>query len=291
MKKKNIMFVIILMTLLISMSPKAEELLPALTVQSDTITSSYQLVDSIPILMYHDFQPNSSNYLTVLYDDFIEQLEYLQNNNYTTITMNDLYLIRTGELLMPNNPIIICADDGYLSNYTFMYPELKKRDMCATVFVIGDHIDRATNGEYIDALGRFTWEQAREMNQDGTIDIQLHTYKAHTQIEIEDELVGIFATPLEPEIATDYKLRIDKDIKKNIEVIGKNLGYFPITFAYPYGQYSKISEEVLKENGIEFTFTTNTGFLQTSDDGYLSDRITVSGINSFEIFKKTLENS
>ncbi|ONI42932.1 hypothetical protein AN640_06945 [Candidatus Epulonipiscium fishelsonii] len=251
---------------------------------------AYENVKEIPVLLYHDFHPTNLDYATVLYEDFIDQLDYLQTEGYNTITVDDLYKISTGKQIMPENPIIICADDGYMSSYSFMYPELKKRNMNATIFVIGKSLDRASNGEFISERGRFTWDQAKEMVQNDVIDIQLHTFDSHYETVKNNEPMGIFATPFEYETEEDYCKRIDFDIKQNIIGIENHLGYTPVAFAYPYGSYSELSEDILKQNDIKFTFTTNHGALELDEEFYLIDRLIVGGTETFEAFVRKVKN-
>ncbi|ONI43031.1 hypothetical protein AN396_00280 [Candidatus Epulonipiscium fishelsonii] len=254
-----------------------------------TAQISYEQVDKIPVLLYHDFHPTNLDYATLLYEDFIQQLDYLKTEGYSTITVDDLHKISTGNQIMPKKPIIICADDAYLSNYTFMYPELQKRNMSATIFVISDTVNRSSRNEYISERGTISWEQAKEMVQNDVIDIQLHTFDSHYEIQKNNAPIGIFATPLENETEDDYRKRIALDIKNNIMDIENHLGYTPVGFAYPYGSYSEIAEEILKENGVKFTFTTKSGFLELDENFYLIDRLIIGGTESFERFVNRLK--
>lgn len=253
----------------------------------EKIQSEY--TDDIPVLMYHHFDEKGNEGAVVSENAFIKQIEYLNDNRYNTITTQDLYKISINEKLMPKNPVLIVADDGYLSNYEFMYPRLKERNMKSTIFVIGQDIDNASKGIQPMWHDRFNWNQAKEMVDSGYVDIELHTYNSHNKIKNEKKEKGDFSMPKEGESLEAYKSRIDKDIKQNKKVIKENLGYTPIAFAYPFGEYSKISEKVLKENGVKMSFTVKDGFINLDEDFYLLNRITVSGKESFETFKKKLE--
>ena len=45
----------------------------------------------------------------------------------------------------------------------------------------------------------------------------------------------------------------------SIRVIKENLGYEPLMFAYPYGEYSKETVDLLREAGFQFAFTVYKG--------------------------------
>ena len=253
------------------------------------ITNDYE--EKIPVLMYHHFDDVSEFGAVVLKDEFIKQIDYIIKKGYNTITVKDLYEISIGEKLLPKNSIVITSDDGYLSNYEFMYPELKKRNMEATIFVIGDEIYNADyNIQNNIGVPKFNWSHAKEMVDSGLIDIQSHSHNSHHKVSIDNSNYqkGAFSTPARGESLEDYKKRIDNDIKLGIKGIKENLGYTPIAFACPFGEFSNISEKVIKENGIKMSFTIKDGFLDIKNNPYLIDRITVSGKDSFEDFKNKL---
>lgn len=66
--------------------------------------------------------------------------------------------------------MIITADDGYLSNYETAFPILKKYNIPATYFITTQYIGTTT------MYPHFTWENAKEMEESGLIDIQSHTH-------------------------------------------------------------------------------------------------------------------
>ncbi len=269
-----------------------EEQMKEEVLRQKVLSESIEKLEPVPILMFHHFDNSNGSTAIVNKDDFIIYLDYLKDNDYNTLTMVDLYDIKNGNKELPDKPVFITSDDGYLSNYDFMFEELKKREMKATIFPIGAMIDRAqTNEIYEWELDRFNWTQSKEMVDSGLIDIQLHTYDSHNDIPYKYGTKGDFSVPKEGETEEDYIKRIDLDIKKNIRQIEEHLGYTPIAFAYPFGDYSELSEEVLKDNGIEISLLVREGKVNLSDELYLLNRINVCGYKDLNALINNLETT
>lgn len=127
----------------------------------------------IPVLMYHDFQEDitEEQASAVVHPDLFEdQLKILLESGYTPINFKDLNSYIGGEGGLPLKPIIITADDGYLSNYETAFPILKKYQVPATFFVTTRYVGVDTMSAH------FTWDQAKEMEESGLIDIQSHSH-------------------------------------------------------------------------------------------------------------------
>lgn len=242
----------------------------------------------VPVLMYHHFEvdKNNSNDMIVKKSEFEKQMKYLKNNGYTSISMKELKKFVEGKSDLPKNPILITADDGYLSNYDIMYPILKKLNMKATIFIVGNYIDNADKTNI--KLPKLTWNKIKEMYDSGLIGIGCHTYNSHVKRDTISGKMGIFSSPLVGESKEEYKKRIDNDIKKNINTIKLNLGYEPIAFAYPYGDWSETSEKILKNNGIKFSFVASGGKEGYIQKSYLLKRVGINGSYNMEDFKREL---
>lgn len=245
----------------------------------------------VPVLMYHHFTEDKQQTTseTVHTEEFKKQMRYLKDNGYTALTSNELIDIINGKKRAPKNPILITADDGYLSNYEYMYPVLKENKLKATVFLIGDRVDNADTQSI--GLPKINWDKAKEMYQSGVMDFQSHTYNSHDMLQTKSGEKGNFSAPLLGESDDRYKSRIDKDIKQSIKSIEDNLGYTPLAIAYPFGHYSNISEEVLKENNIKLSFTVNPGYITNEDNGYLLNRINIHGDYTLDDFIQKLNNN
>ena len=188
---------------------------------------------NIPVLLYHMVEKEEVG-LDVIVSITPEQLrthlQTIRENGYTTITYTDYYNYITKGTRLPKKPILITFDDGYTNNYEYLFPLLKEFKMKATIFVVTSTVG-TTPGEY----PHFTWEQAREMQDSGYVDIQSHTHTHADMTSLTLEQVK-------------YELRMSRFL------IEKNLGKKCEFLAYPYGFYN---DDVLQ-------IATDAGFLITS---------------------------
>ena len=81
----------------------------------------------IPILLYHNFvttvpdtDPDNFNYINTP-ESFEENVKTLIKNGYTIISMKDLSDANNSKIDLPKKPIILTFDDGYYSNYEYIF--------------------------------------------------------------------------------------------------------------------------------------------------------------------------
>ena len=186
----------------------------------------------LPVLMYHNV---TSDYDLVLKDPTVhitamsleEHLVSLISAGYNTISLDDYYAWYNENKPLPPNPILITFDDGYVSNYELAYPLFQKYNLKATIFVIASRMG-ADNVEF----PHFSWEEAREMERSGLIDIESHsfTHPDFSRLSYAQTVV---------------EMRLSKfAIESNL---GKKCRYF----AYPYGKLNSASTAVAKSAGYE----------------------------------------
>ena len=189
----------------------------------------------IPILLYHNFvttvpdsDPDNFNYINTP-QSFEENIKTFLENGYTIISMKELALAENGKMELPSKPIVITFDDGYYSNYEYIYPILKQYNVKASIFIVTDKI-----GQEIDDIKYLGWEECLEMQNSGIVEIGSHSkkhvfYDKRSVRELRD------------------------DVKESYKEIEKNLGKQDLKiFAYPYGAYTNETVRTLKNNGIDF---------------------------------------
>ncbi|MDR3644504.1 MAG: polysaccharide deacetylase family protein [Clostridia bacterium] len=199
----------------------------------------------LPIIMYHEIRAYNNNRMAISPYEFESDLRYLQRNGYTTITMTDLIHYVYDDMPLPEKPIILTFDDGYLNNYAYAFPLLKKYHMTAVLSVIGKNADDFTrvpdkNLDYSHA----TWDQLAEMARSGCFEIQNHTYNMHT---ITYKRYGCAKNAGESE--EHYEKALTDDLMRCQQEISDNLGTVPNTFTYPYGNVSSDSLAIIKKLG------------------------------------------
>ena len=82
--------------------------------------------------------------------DFEQQIKYLHDNDYHAITLEQFDAYMRGEGDLPDRPVLITFDDGYVDNYEDAYPILKKYHMRGTIFLIIN---------LVGTPGYLTWDQ------------------------------------------------------------------------------------------------------------------------------------
>lgn len=106
----------------------------------------------VTVIMYHYVRPiKDSRYPRIKgleYNDFIEQLKYL-NKNYVPIKMKDLIenINGGGGRELPNNAVLLTFDDAYIDHFKYVYPALKKLSMEGSFYT---PVKAVTEGELLD---------------------------------------------------------------------------------------------------------------------------------------------
>ena len=96
-------------------------------------------LSAIPVLMYHTVKYKRRTkewvypHLTIELNDFYRHVRFFNILKTKTFFLDNLYSHLKGEVSLPINSAILTFDDGYLDNYTFVYPLLKKYNLKAEV--------------------------------------------------------------------------------------------------------------------------------------------------------------
>ena len=215
----------------------------------------------VPIIVYHNVQPKRSNY-SITPGEFESDLQYLAREHYTAVTMNQLMDYVSGGESLPTKPIVLSFDDGYLDNYRYVYPLIKKYDTQIVLSIIAKNTDDFT--QYPDDnldYSHVTWTQLKEMADSGLVDVENHTYNLHS-----DKNGRIGCMQKAGESYQQYEKILSDDLMKCQNEISVHIGSLPATFTYPYGKISKNAEPILKELGFRATLTCNFGVNRINRD-------------------------
>jgi peptidoglycan/xylan/chitin deacetylase (PgdA/CDA1 family) len=216
----------------------------------------------IPVLLYHSISNNKGSKLFMPVEKFAQQIKYLKDNGYVTLTTEELLVFFQSNVPIPIKSVLITFDDGYSDNYTNAFPILKQFGFKATVFVITATIDQDPK--------KLTSDQIKEMAANG-ISIESHTVN-HDDLSI---------------LSFSEQLAVLKSSKKQVEnLIGKKV----FCLAYPYGNYNQMTLNAAKEAGYQMAFTINRGFAYKSNGILTLRRIRIDGTDKLSDFKFKLKN-
>lgn len=223
-----------------------------ITAQSVSVLSS-QNGTKLPIVMYHQLTKNESKagkyVLTV--EQFENDLKYLKENGYETVTVNQLLSFSKGNCDLPERAVMITFDDGCETLYAYALPLLKEYGFTAIGFAVGALADSYTElDDHNLNYSCLDWKEIKEMCDGGIVDIQSHSYDLHKNTS---ERSG--AQKKKGESFEQYCEFLSSDAAKMKERMLKYVGKVPIAFAYPFGSYSPESAEILSKFGIKMAFT------------------------------------
>ena len=214
----------------------------------------------IPILMYHHFGDEGSPEVTISADAFESHMKALSDAGYTAISFEDLHEYVFSGAPLPDRPVLITIDDGYMSVYDIAFPILEKYGMKATVFIIGVFHGKSLykDNSYWRIIPHFGDAEALEMASSGILSIQSHSYDMHQYEPYEDAYrEGVLRMRGERRAA--YIEVFTSDYELAAAQIENAVGTRPFVYAYPYGKSSRLSESLLKTMGIEVTVLTASG--------------------------------
>lgn len=208
----------------------------------------------VPILMYHyvSVPPEDADIyridLSVSPDNFRQQMAFLAENGYTPIDFYDLSLAILNKIQLPDKPVIITLDDGYLDNYENAFPILQEFGFTATFFIITDYVDQ-NHPAYA------TWPMLKEMAAAG---MRLESHSRN-----------------HPDMSGRERDFLIWQLRGSQETLAAHLGYTPRYFCYPGGRYDENTIAVLDELGYWGAVTTQGGRWHGFDDRFEWSRLRV----------------
>jgi len=208
---------------------------------------------ALPVVMYHQITKNparAGKYCVTL-SELEDDLAYIKERGYNTITVGQLIDHVYDAQPLPENPIIITFDDGYETVYSYLLPLLEKYDMCAVASVVGAYTDLFTQlDDHSLSYSYMNWQEINELAGGDRIEIQNHSYDLHKL----NNSGRNGAKKVSGESVHEYSAFLNFDLGKMQSLMEEKTGYKPTAFAYPYGCYSKESKDILKSMGFEAAF-------------------------------------
>jgi peptidoglycan/xylan/chitin deacetylase (PgdA/CDA1 family) len=214
---------------------------------------------AVPIVMYHSIMKSSKEMgkYVITPTEFENDLAYLKNRSYSSITMTELINYVYNDAVLPSKPVIITFDDGNLNNYIYGKPLLQRYDMKAIISIVGQYTElfsKASIPTNSPDYAFVSWDQIKEISHSGYFEIQNHSYSLHS---INKNRYGIKRK--QGESLESYQNILASDIEMLQEKLNEVTGIKPNTFTYPFGYSNKESKVILKNLGFKATLSCAEG--------------------------------
>lgn len=197
----------------------------------------------VPILMYHSVGYNNkvqSPYM-ITPEVFEEDMRWLSEHGYTAVFISDLVAYVRGKAGLPDKPVVITLDDGYLNNRTYVMPILQKYGMKAVLSVVGSFCENFTvHPDPNPSYAYLTWDDVEYLAHSGVFEIGNHTYEMHSMGQRKG------CMKLANESAASYSAALSADLNLLQSMLTEKAGVTPIVFTYPYGAVSDEAVFVLQ---------------------------------------------
>lgn len=217
---------------------------------------------SVPVLMYHHITPIDGA-ITASPANFEDQLQWLARRGYTSLTTQQFAGFLAGQHV-PKKSVLITFDDGYLDNWVYAYPLLKKYHFNAVIFLVTSWVNdgpvrnimgqdalpetpsHAECEQRIDA-GRsddviLRWSEIRAMQSDGTFEFHSHT-DTHTRWDKSPQ-------------ASEKNTLMAQELERSRQSLQENLGEVSEHFCWPQGYFDTDYVRVAQQAGFRYLYTT-----------------------------------
>jgi len=225
----------------------------------------------VNILTFHHIhnQQDSLSITPSIFEKLISELK----KNYTFISYEDFTQIILGKKTPKKNSVLISIDDGYLDNYIYAYPILKKLDVPAVIFLITNNI--LTSSTCRAKLLYFRTHKELQINSDKKLFIN----KCEIQKMKNSGLISFESHTTSHMVCKNINESVlKKEFSKSLEFI-KDLDKKEFYgFCWPRGYFDKTALEVIKKF-YSFSFSTIDGGHNFDDDLYTLKRIDCSSWN------------
>jgi len=196
-------------------------------------------------IMYHRFGENKYPSTNIKIDIFKKQLELIDNNKieyYDPIKFDEEYIDPKH-----NHKVLITIDDAFLSFYENAWPILKKRKIPFILFVSTEPVGKS---------GYMNWEQIKEVSSYDFAYIGNHSHTHEYLLNFSHS-------------------EFEKDIKNSIKIFKDKLGYNPIFFSYPFGEYNLKQTQFIKKN-FKYGFGQHSGVIDSTKNKFELPRFPIN---------------
>ncbi len=227
-----------------------------------------------PIKVRQEYEDNLPSVLFVTLENFQEQMAYLYENKYHTLTLSQVIDFYYKDSPLPEKSVLLTFDDCYQSIARYAYPILKKYQFRATAFVVTGWLNKEEEPFLPERSVCLSEETLNAMTD--VYEYANHTDRFHTR---KEETASIMM------LTDDQAFSADLDACNGYPLIkAKDV------FAYPFGLFNDRNVALLRSKGFKLAFTSNPGRNDRSIDPLLLYRNAVPYFMELQTFRNIIGN-
>ncbi|MDF2513549.1 MAG: Chitin deacetylase [Herbinix sp.] len=227
---------------------------------------------SHPIKVRQDYEDNLPPPLFVTLENFTMQMEYLYENHYHTLTLEELRNYYYNQGTLPEKSVLLTFDDCYQSIALYAYPLLKKYGFHGVAFVVTGWLNKEPSAFLPDKSVCLTQKELLGMKD--VFEYANHTDLFHTRVNAQ-------TSKMMEASASEFSSDLDQ-CNSNPIIEARD------TFAYPFGLFHEQNAALLKEKGFRLAFTTKGGLNNRDCDPLFLNRTVIPYFMDFAAFQNIL---
>lgn len=217
------------------------------------------------VICYHDVRDDLRRSLeispeptAISLDALVQQFTWLQDNGYRVVSLEEVLAARSGAQPLPDKAVLLTFDDGLRSLYTRVFPLLQLFGYPAVAAVVTT---------WVGSDGHVTWEELREMQRTGLVEVASHSANLHHALPANSWGTETAAATTrrfdaargEFEAEAAYRGRLVADLGESRHALATKLGRAPRALAWPYGKYNSAGLQAARAADMPIAFTLEPG--------------------------------
>ena len=241
-----------------------------------------QVDNGIPVITYHHILRDEENTrfrhtsTTTSVRAFSNQMTWLRDMGYTTLTMYQLDDYVHNRANLPGRAVVITFDDGLKSVSRYAYPILKQYGFKATAFIISSRIKRHPQKWAPKSLQFMSVSELEEIKD--VFDFQSHTHFLH---RVDGYRRPILLSRSYHNILFDFERSRRALAQFNPHVL---------FLSYPFDGYNATAVKAAKDAGFQLAVTTVKGKVKPGDNPMLLKRLYILRTDSLETMSRLISN-
>ena len=205
----------------------------------------YSADKGILSLMYHRFNENRYPSTNIQMDVFKQHIEIIKKLKYNFFNPSELE--KKFHITKIEKKILITIDDAFSSFYENAWPYLKEEKIPFILFISTETVGRN---------GYMNWSQIKELEKESIAFIGNHSHSHGYLVDLKND-------------------HFINDIDKSSAIFKEKLGYNPIFFSYPFGEYSSLIKKYIAKK-FKFSFGQHSGVIDVNKDRHELPRFPIN---------------